>query len=130
MSFWGALKKVGGVIAGVEPVAVSIMKLYPPTAGFANTIDDMWHAIQGFMVRAEVVSPDKGGDLKLQMVISDFEHSLQLAQSALALDGKQLIYDQEQFKKVVADLTVALNDFSTFKGTIKIEPLKALPAGS
>lgn len=123
MSFLGALKKIGTIVAGVEPVAVTVMKLFPPTAGYAGLIDNLWHNIQGFMVKAEAASPVGGGDAKLQMVISDFENSLQLAQSALALDGKLLVYDQEKFKKVVADLTTALNDFSDFKATMKVQPL-------
>lgn len=121
MSFLGALKSIGHAIAGIEPTAVTILKLFPVTAPAAGLIDGLFHTIQGAVVTAEAQSPVGGGQIKSQAVIADFQAGLQVTQSVLALEHKTLTYDADKLQAVINAQVAALNAFAELKASFKIE---------
>lgn len=123
MSFLSALKTIGKTLIGIEPTAVTILKLFPPTAGAASLIDSLYHTIQDGIVRAEVASPVGGGKVKQDAVVTDVESALSVTQSALALAGKGLQYDDAKLRTAIDSQVAAINAFANFKDSWKIVDL-------
>lgn len=130
MSFWGGIKKVFGVIAGVEHVAVQIVDIAEPQlAPWLNKIDGWLNRTQAAVLSVEnTVTQAKAGGIKEASVVADFENGLESAQAALAITGKTIQYDLAQYKQVIADFVAAFNDAAAFKATWKIVDLPKPPA--
>lgn len=125
MSFLDVLKKIGGVAANIEHVVVPILEtVQPQWAPILNRVDDWVTRTSVAVVSAEhTVTDAKAGGLKQEAMIQDFINGMQTAQSALAIVGKAIQYDVEQYKAVVDAFAAAYNAAATFKQSWKIVDL-------
>ena len=125
MSFWGAIKKIGSVLAGVEHVALPIVEVVEPQlTPWLTKIDGWINRTQAAVISVEnTVTQAKAGGLKEASVVADFQNGLESAQAALAIEGKTIQYDLALYKKVIADFVAAYNDAAAFKAGWKIVDL-------
>lgn len=126
----GAFKKLGSVMIGVERVAIPILEVAEPGwAPLLAKVDGWINRTNVAVISAEhTITDAKAGGLKQAAVIQDFENGLETAQAALAVAGKTIQYDTEQYKKVVDSFVAAYNSAAAFKATWKIVDLPQTPA--
>lgn len=119
MNFFQVLKKIGSVALGIEHVAVPIISIAEPQfAPVLQKLDGWLNRTANAVVAVEATITDaKSGGLKQDAVIKDFENGLETAQAALAIVGKTIKYDVNQYKQVIDDFTKAYNDAAAFKKT-------------
>lgn len=125
MNFFDVLKKIGKGALVAERIAVPILDTVEPQwAPVINKVDGWLNRTQAAVISAEsTITAAKSGGLKQAAVIQDFQNGLDSAQAALAIVGKTIQYDVEQYKKVVNDFAAAYNDAAAFKSTWKIVDL-------
>lgn len=129
MNFFQVLKKVGTVLLGIEKVAVPIISAADPALAPILSKLDNWigRTVNAVVTIEGSVTQAKAGGLKQAAVLQDFQLGIADAQSALAIVGKTIKYDEALYKKVIDDFALAFNDATVFKGTWQIVDLPAAP---
>jgi len=124
MSFLSVLKKIGQVSLAVAAPAAAIAGGPAAGAAVAGLINKATTAI----FSAEELHADvkDGGGVKRETVINQIKSDLELTRGILALDGKDLAYDEALLGKAVDSQVAAINsqaqavrDMIAFKDSIK-----------
>lgn len=125
MSFLSTLKRIAGIGAQIEHIAVPILSIADPALiPVLSQIDGWVTRTNAAVVSAEhTITDAKSGGLKQAAVIQDFQDGIETAQSALAVVGKTMQYNVDEYKKVIDSFTAAYNAAAAFKQTWKIVDL-------
>lgn len=123
MSFLSVLKKIGTTALGIEHSIAPVLRLIPGVGSVVAVVDDLVTKVQTAIVTVEHSIPDGGGPLKLDAVTKDFEATLDLTKSILALRGETVEYDKVEFQAAVADQVSFFNRMAKVKGSFKVVPL-------
>ncbi len=132
MSFRSVLGKIGQIsLAMAAPVATIVGG---PAAGAA--VASLTNKTIGLIFSAEDLHADikDGGGVKRETVINQIKADLELTRSILALDGKDISYDETLLGKAVDSQVAAINaqaqavrDMIAFKESIKPVAKPATP---
>lgn len=116
-SFWGALKKIGSVLVGIEHMAAPIAAgILPQFSALILNLDSLVQKTQAAILTAEANHPTDGqGQLKQDAVIADFEAGLEVAQQMAALRKKTIVYDQQALKDSIAGFVAGYNNLAKVK---------------
>jgi hypothetical protein len=123
MSFASILKKI---FTSEHIVAVAAEELSPTYAPVIAVADDLFLRLQTAITIAEANNPVAGnGQIKEQAVINDFTTALGLTETALALQGKMVTYDEIALKNAISSQVAAYNAMATVKASFKIVEVPA-----
>jgi len=108
MSFLSVLKKIGQVSLQVAPTVATIAGGTAAGAAVAGLINKT----TDFAFKAEELHQDikDGGGVKRESVINQIKADLELTRSILALDGKDLVYDETLLGVAVDAQVLVIND--------------------
>lgn len=122
MSFISILKTIGSVFLGIEHVAAPIAEaLIPAAAPVIAEIDSIFSRLQSAITTVEAQSPvGTAGAVKSDVVTQDFNASLGVAQSVLAMAGKQLSYDTAALQTAINAQVAAYNAMAAVKASFKV----------
>ena len=123
MSFLSILKTIGTTVLGIEKSAAPILELIPGISGPVQVIDGIFQRVQQAIQTVEQTSPVAGGQLKSGIVIQDFQAGLSLAQSILALEGKQVTYDASALQDAINSQVAAYNAMAKLKASFTVVPV-------
>ena len=123
MSFLSILKTIGTTVLGIEKTAAPILELIPGISGPVQVIDGIFQRVQQAIQTVEQTSPVAGGQLKSGIVIQDFQAGLSLAQSILALEGKQVTYDASALQDAINSQVAAYNAMAKLKASFTVVPV-------
>jgi hypothetical protein len=107
MSFLSVLKKIGQVSLNVAPVAATLVGGPAAGAAVAGLINKTTDAA----FKAEELHQDikDGGGVKRESVINQVKADLELTRAILALDGKDISYDESLLGQAVDAQVAAIN---------------------
>lgn len=122
MSFVSILKSIGTVLFGIEHVAAPIAEaLLPAAAPVIAEVDSIFARLQTAITTVEAQSPvGTSGTVKSDVVTQDFNASLGVAQSVLAMAGKQLSYDTAALQTAINAQVAAYNAMAAVKASFKV----------
>jgi hypothetical protein len=122
MSFISILKTIGSTLLGIEHVAVPIADALLPAADpIIAEVDTLFGRLQNAITTVEANSPvGTAGTLKSDIVTQDFNASLGVAQSVLAMAGKQLSYDTAALQTAINAQVTAYNAMAALKASFKV----------
>ncbi len=107
----------------VEPVVEGAAKaLIPGAAPIFALIDPIIGKIQNTVVSVEANAPEgtSGAD-KFAAVFADFQSGVDLANTVLNLEGKQLVFDAVSFTAGTNAFVEAMRQFAVLKASVRIE---------
>ena len=121
-SFKSILTSVWHGIVGAEPTIETAAKiLLPQSAPIFALIDPFISKIQSTIVTVEANAPDgTPGKDKFNAVLADFKAGLDLSNTALAVEGKQLVFDEVSFTAATNAQVEALRQFSVLKASVRL----------
>ncbi len=128
-SFKSIISWIGHNVLKVEQEVEPVVKvLLPASAPIFALLDPIVSRIQNAVVTVEANAPDgTAGSDKFAAVLNDFNAGLAVANSVLAAEGKQLVFDQASFTAATNAQVEALRQFAVLKASIRIVPLVAAP---
>lgn len=132
MSFLSIFKTIGhglSVAAGVEHQVAPLLKLIPVVGQYVQPLDDIITRIQNGIKTAETMSPVGNGQLKADAVTADLQAGLDLTNSILAIEGKQVAYDPALLKAFIDAQVTAYNAAAALKGSFHTVPVAKPAAG-
>ncbi len=121
-SFKSIISGIWHGILGAEQVAEPVIKtLLPASAPIFALIDPIIGKIQSTIVTVEANAPDgMPGKDKFNAVLADFKAGLELSNSVLAAEGKQLTFDEVSFTAATNAQVEALRQFAVLKASVRI----------
>ncbi len=110
-----------GFLSAEPTIETAVKVLLPASAPIFALIDPVIAKIQNTIVTVEANSPDgTPGKDKFAAVIGDFRASLDLANSVLAVEGKQLIFDEASFTAATNAQVEAFRQFAVLRASVHV----------
>lgn len=120
-SFLQILQKVGNVLLKTEPVVSNVLKL-TPYAGIGVALDDVVGLIHGSVTTAEATTTTSGqGAQKAQIADTMVANGMDLVQTVLAMEGKQLNDDPALRAASIKSVADSYNAIAAWKNSWKIQ---------
>ncbi len=112
---WHGFLKAEPTIEGAAKV------LLPVTAPIWAIVDPIIGKIQNEIVTVEANAPEgtSGAD-KFAAVFADFKSSTELANSVLAAEGKEMVFDETSFTAGTNAFVEAMRQFAVLKASVRI----------